>query len=357
MRRTSSTVRCTTSVGGRRLAVALSVAALVLAACGGDGDDDAGPTSTAATASAATEPSLTAPAATEPEVTEPEVTEPEVTEPITTEPLAEPAAIVPSVLCIDARSTTGDVAFAYDNQAESAVVLAPTASTVDGGAEPDQRLVPIVFAPGAVSPAFWVSSDVFGDGSLPTWTVTGPDGESRSATPDASTPACDEVLPASTTSDTREPMITVGNPALGDDGQSVVFTSELVGVPDLSVCPDGLTAGAVDIVTDNGVSPGDQLDLVEFDGPIAEWTTELFPDLDGGPGRFGRQIVAAVVLDNCSAADTPQLIWPGGRFEAVHDGVLVCIDELDGELSISTDEDDPDCRGLPGTGGSRVRPT
>jgi hypothetical protein len=258
--------------------------------------------------------------------------------------------IVPEVLCIDA-GITNDVAFAYVNEADTAVVLDASGSSVADGDAADFEFVPIVFAPGRVSPAFWITAVADGAETLPAWTVVGPDGVSRTASADAATPACTAELLEPTTADPRRPALEFGDPVVSSGGDSVTFSSELVGVPTDSVCAAGLEPQPVSITTDDG-GAGE----VSVDGPATEWVVELFPAGEG-TGRFGRQLVAAEVLDRCAAGGTTQQVWPGGAFDAIYAGVLVCVTETDGQISLATDATDPDCRsGLPGTGGTRSRP-
>ena len=248
-----------------------------------------------------------------------------------------------------------DVAFAYVNEGSEPVVLDPAASTVEGGDEVDLPFVPVVFAPGRVSPAFWITPT---DQELVegvTWTVVGPDGETRAVTADADTPICDEELLAPTTEDPREPALQFGDAVLSADGESVTFTSELVGVPEESVCAGGLEPSPVSIVTDN-VADAASAEYVAVEGATAEWTVPLAPAVEDG-SRTGAQHVGALVLDQCGADGVVQSSWPGGVFEEVYAGVRVCVAALDGVVTLTTSADDPDCNsGLPGTGGGRNRP-
>lgn len=316
----------------------LGVVGLVMSACGSD-DSKSSDTTTVDTAAPTTGASTTEP---------PAESLPEL--PGT----GAGAAIVPSVVCIDMDSLTREVAFAYVNEGD-AVVLGADDSTVENGEEADLFLVPTVFAPGTVSPAFFVSPTDMNEVTLPAWTVVGPDGETRTAQADASTPECTDELLASTTPDDRQPAFTFSSPVLTADGTGVEFTSELVGVPELSVCPEGLTAEPVLIVTDNGADPSME-GYMSFDGPVGEWTRPFLPDTGGGPTNEAVAGVAATVFDQCSFDGTTQIIWPGGAFEEIYDGVLVCVPESTSELVLSTDEDDPSCSGIPGTGGGRTRP-
>lgn len=315
---------------GPRLTAAASVVALLLQACG----DDVTTESSTATSAVTTAPSSTAPAGGADD--------------------GEAAAIVPTVVCIDTRSLTSEVAFAYVNEGD-AVVLDPSDSTVENGEEADLFLVPTVFAPGAVSPAFFISPVDPSLETLPSWTVMGPDGETRTAQADSSTPVCTDELLERTTPDDRQPAFTFSVPVLTADGTGVEYTSELVGVPELSVCPDGLASEPVLVVTDNGLDPS-MAEYISFDGQFGEWSRPFFADLGGGQTNEAVGLVAAIVLDQCSFEGTTQVIWPGGKFEDVYDGVLVCVPQTDGGLTLSTDDDDPSCTGLPSTGGGRTRP-
>jgi hypothetical protein len=334
----------------RRAAALVAALALVTTACGDDAED--APVASEVPSTTAAPEATEAPQPTDP----PDTTEaPATTEaPTVTEAPAAGAALRPEVVCRTFGDAPEDVAFAYVNEGPDAVVLDPAATTVVGGDEVDLGFVPVVFAPGRVSPAFWITPT---DQELVegvTWTIVGPDGETREATADLDTPICDEELLAPTTEDPREPQFQFGEPVLAEDGESVTFTSSVVGVPEESVCASGLEPSPVSIVIDNVAQMPS--DYVAVEGSTADWSVPLSPPAEDGT-RSGFQHVGAIVLDQCGVDGVVQATWPGGSFEDLYGGVRVCLTALDGSVTLTTSEDDPTCTsGLPGTGGGRSRP-
>ena len=303
----------------RRLLAIGSASILLLAACG---DDDESSVESSASSVAPTE----APADSAP-------------------PAAAGAAITPVALCYSNPDETTDYAFGYVNESTTAVVLDAGASTVTGTEDADLPFVPVVFAPGEVSPALWLTNSA--DGEFPSWSITGPDGETRTATADDSLEQCG--FEPEDSGDPRTPLIEITEVAAGADGTTATFVSSLTGV-DTSNCPSGLENLAPVISWDDGAGGN------VTEGPTAEWTVELNTPVGGGDGRLGFARVAALVIDQCGAGDAVQPIWPGGVFEALYTGVLVCIDESGGELVALTSQDEGDCFGPPPTGGTRSRP-
>ncbi|MDO8389069.1 MAG: hypothetical protein Q7V57_01160 [Actinomycetota bacterium] len=263
---------------------------------------------------------------------------------------APAAPLTPEVVCV-ANNGSGDgeqpdYAFAYTNDSAEPVVLSASDSVVADGEAADLMFVTKVFAPGHVSPAFFVTGDA--GGQPPSWTIVGPDGQTRTATPDEATPNCDGTLdlPPYTTDDQRDPVVEVSGLQLNADG-TVSFTTTLTGA-DTSVCPEGLDPQPTTITWDDLVGGN------VTDGPTAEWTVPQ-PQYEGNTFAY-QTIVAALVLDGCAYGDATQTIWPGGVFESLYTGVYVCIAEADGTLTASTSQNDDDCHGLPHTGGDRIRP-
>jgi hypothetical protein len=332
-----------------------AVVAALLVTSAGCGSDDTGaaggPRSTVATT---TTPPTTTPPTTTPPTTTPPTTTVAVTTttevvPATTEPdspgavgTAAPAAIVPVVVCLTFEQ---DVAFGYTNEADEVIVLAAADSRLDNSVNDDSRFVPRVFVPGTVTPAFFaVTADV---DALPEWTVVGPDGVTRTATPDADTPSCENGLGES--GDDREPGIEVGDPVRSADGSTFTFTAQVVDLPATSVCPEGLEPLAPEVFIDRRAD-GDQLaeleDLVEGDSATLEWAVP-----------FG--YAAATVIDRCAAPDgTVQSVWTDGSGVLnLREGFLVCLFDDPGPPVLWTEGSDPRCVGLPGTGGGRSRPS
>jgi len=263
---------------------------------------------------------------------------------------AAAAPLTPEVVCV-ANNGSGDgeqpdYAFAYTNDSTQPVVLSAADSALVYGEAADLVFVTRVFAPGHVSPAFFVTGDA--SGQPPSWTVVGPDGQTRTATPDESTPSCDETLdlPAYTVDDPREPIVEISDLLVNADG-SVSFTSTLTGA-DTSVCPAGLDPQPTTITWDDGIGGG----ITE--GATATWTVEKSPG--SAPTFTHRTMVAVLVIDGCAYGDDTQTVWPGGIFESLYTGVYVCIADVNGTPTASTSQEGTGCEGLPLTGGSRVRP-
>lgn len=311
---------------GRRLVGAAAVAALALiAACGSDEEILEGSTTTA------TDPAPVASAAPE---TTPTATDPP--------PPAATGAIIPEVLCF---TNDGEVAFAYVNENDTAVVLDASSSVVTGADPVDAEFVPVVFAPGRVSPAFFQSS--VPAGAPVEWSVTGPDGETRSVASDDSTPPCDDAILASTVVDDRVATLEVGEPVLGADGSTVQVQTEWVGFPETSVCPEGLEALPARLTTD------DTRVTASFDGFAGEWTGQLRPfEAD----RRAWIPVGLVVIDQCAAEGTTQSVW-SERQLGPFVGVCVVVTDSDGELTAVVENVTCDAiDDFAGTGGNRSRP-
>lgn len=309
-----------------------AAAALTLIAVGCGSDDESTDSTTAPTEA----PSDTsASAATSP-------TAPEAT--AATAAAEATAAIVPEVLCVD--DVEGEVAFAYDNQNTVAVVLDPSASVVEGAEAADEVFIARVFAPGRVSPAFFQSPTEFG-GEV-SWTVTGPDGTMATVIADDTTPSCTPELLAPTTPDDREPVLAVTDATLDASGTSVEFATTWTGIPDDSLCATGLEALPPQVTSD-----------IDFgadtaDGPDGEWSVELVP-VAGTTSGAAYASVAVLVIDQCAADGVTQSVWSDQLLQ-VYDGVLVCFTVVDGTVDVGIEGVDPECRGLPATGGGRARP-
>lgn len=309
----------------RRLLV-LGSCVLLLAACS-DSDSDSSSPTTSAPAAVTTAGAVTS-----------------------TSGAAAAAPLTPEVVCVanngSGDGTAFDYAFAYTNDSDQAVVVESVESYVDNGEEADFVFVPRVFAPGHVSPAFFITGA--GIDTPPTWTIIGPDGQTRTATPDADTPQCvDGTNPLQrTTADPRDPIVEVSGLQLNSDG-TTAFTTTLTGA-DTSACPEGLESRPTTITWDDGL--GGNI----TQGPSADWTVERFAD--GGMGFPYQTLVAVLVIDECASSDVSQKVWPGGVFESLYTGVYVCIADDNGTLTATTSQDDGDCHGLPHTGGDRIRP-
>lgn len=303
-----------------------AAAAIVAAACG-DSAPEAVPTTTADASSDAAGTTTTSTTTTTSSTTTTTSTATSTTTaaPTTTAPVA---AIEPQVVCVD----FDDVAFAYVNTGEVGLVVPPGDSSVINGDEADLALVPVVFAAGRNSPAFWVTAV---DPDLPvSWTVVGPDGVERTATSDGA-PECTNELEERVPADPRNPEISVIDLELSE-GESVVTVSlELTGVPEQSVCGQGLEPRPVAITLTASWPFGGE-EIASVDGPLLEFSA----DVPAGASAF---VVSVLVLDQCALGDVVQQSWPSGAFHEVYE-TGICLTDL--------------CAWrLPATGGGRSRPS
>jgi hypothetical protein len=62
------------------------------------------------------------------------------------------------------------------------------------------------------------------------------------------------------------------------------------------------------------------------------------------------------VIDQCAADGVTQSVWSDQLLQ-VYDGVLVCLTVVDGTVDAGIEGVDPECLGLPETGGGRARPS
>jgi hypothetical protein len=234
-----------------------------------------------------------------------------------------------------------DYAFAYTNDSAQAVVVESVESYVDNGEEAD-----FVFVPRPPRSCSRVLHHGRRQRALPTWTIIGPDGQARSATPDADTPSattmpCSSARPGCAIRSWRS------RGQLIADG-TVAFTTTLTGA-ETSACPEGLEPRPTTITWDDGIGGN------FTQGPTAEWTVERF---EGTGMAFPYQtLVAVLVVDECASSDVAQKVWPAGVFESLYTGVYVCIADDNGTLTATTSQNDGECHGLPQTGGTRVRPS
>jgi hypothetical protein len=294
---------------------------LLAVSCGSSNDDPV-----------ATEPPATdAPAVTEPAATDP----PATTEP----PAAEAAALVPEVVCV----MGSDVHFAYDNEGSAPVVVEGDGNQLSGADdEVDEPYVPTVFAPGRVSPVFVAAA--FNVATEVEWALTGPDGTTRTAAPDADTPQCTDDLLEPTTPDPRTPALEMVGITFDSATDEVTVEVELTGVPPTSVCHEAFDPEPAVI------------ELRETLGNVStEGTTATFsrPVTDYPPiGRVAAFEVISAVIDRCSFDGTTFSAWPGGEFDTLLQGQTVCISVAGAEPEVV----DGPCRDrMAPTGGTRNR--
>lgn len=151
--------------------------------------------------------------------------------PETTEAAA--AVVTPVATCADPQR--GVAYFGYTNSGDEAVEIpvgeANAVTVPDGTVLTEGQ--PAVFAPGEQDVVFW--SAFVDDGPSATWSLTGADGTTRTATTDESTPAC-EFGPTLDPPDDRE--VTVAS-SVDFDGTTATVTFSLEGLGDESRCPSG----------------------------------------------------------------------------------------------------------------------
>ena len=334
----------------RVLAVLLTGAAL--AACGSDSarttESEPGGSSVVSTAlPAVTQPSQVV--ATEPATP--------TTEPAPESAASEVGALVPEVLCVTSGLDGFDEAnvfFAVDNQSSTPVVVAdPAANLLAGVGSPgdnvDNPLVPTVFGLGRTSPAF---SAVSRSDSV-SWSLTGPDGVTRTATATIDSPVCSDDVLKSSIGDDREYLLNVAiESSEGTPPTEVSVTATPVDVTTLtSRCGAGLEA----LPTETWYLVNTELQSI--DEPLQ---LQMEPPLV--PGVRATLVASAyvdyVVVDRCAFDGVESRQWPMGpnytEFGYSDLSPEVCVTYDGTELRL---DDFTPCPGLPLTGGSRVRPS
>ena len=247
-------------------------------------------------------------------------------------------------MCINFNAATY---FGYRNEADQVVSVDPASSAVAGAEPDDEAYVPTLFAPGRVSPAFYVFAV---DPEIPvSWTITGTDGVGRTATSDPQVPECTDELLQPTVPDERTPSIEIGAPQLSADGSTVTIETTAVGVPRLSVCADGLTAEPASVRMDDGNGGSTTA------GNVSQWTADVLTFQPEGR-RVATFIVSALVVDRCSGADVTQSSWPNGAFDDMRNGLTICATVTNTTVSIDSFYGGL-CGGLAPTGGARIRPS
>ncbi len=255
------------------------------------------------------------------------------------------AALVPEVICM---GSDGEVYFAYDNESGDVVVVpGGDANSLTAGTVDDNPLLTTLFAPGRVDPAFWA----FPAGADPlVWTLVGPDGVERTATND-SLGACPPGYPGELVDDPRTPALEIVRQKLSADGTSVEVQLELVGVPETSVCNPAFESEPV------LVSIGDATSLPTAYEPTATVVAGPFEDAPSG-GQYAPIRVYPLVVDQCSSEGVTVQSWSAAdemrRLTIVPTAPTYCarVDDS-GTLTVTMYDA---CEGLPGTGGSSIRP-
>lgn len=307
----------------RRRVLLLGPLALLAVSCGGSNDEDPvatdPPAADAVTGPTSTEPATTAPASTEP-------------------PAAEAAALVPEVVC----AMGSDVHFAYDNQGSAPIVVDGEGNQLSGADELDEPYVPTVFAPGRVSPVFVAAAA--SEVTEIEWALTGPDGTTLTAAPDADTPECTDDLLEPTTPDPRTPALEVVGITLDSATDEVTVEVELTGVPPTSVCHAAFDADPALIeLRDKFSDASTEGTTATFTKPVTE-----FPPI----GRVADFEIISAVTDRCSFDGTTFSAWPGGEFDTLLAGQAVCISVAGAEPEVV---DGPCGPRIAPTGGTRNR--
>ena len=257
---------------------------------------------------------------------------------------APAAAVIPIAVC---EGHLLRLYFGYENQGAVPIHI-PTgaANELTGGHPGDNPLATTLFAPGRVEVAFWAFAPD-GGGTLE-WTITGSDGVARTARADASLPPCPDGFPADGTGDDGAPtLITTG--VLSAAGDAVEFQIELTGLDETSVCPAGLTPGPVLASVGDGSSFPDGIET------SASVVARLLPDTSGLGGQLASTLVVPIVVDQCTAAGVTARSWRTAGRDALNVDVQVC-GRVDATGTLTVDQTLGSC-GLPGTGGSSIRPT
>jgi hypothetical protein len=207
----------------------------------------------------------------------------------------------------------------------------------------DEPYVPTVFAPGRVSPVFVAAA--FSEATEVEWALTGPDGTTRTAAPDADTPECTDDLLEPTTPDPRTPALEVVGITFDSAADEVTVEVELTGVPPTSVCHEAFVPDPALIeLSDKFGDASTEGTTATFTKPVTE-----FPPI----GRVASFDIISAVIDRCSFDGTTFSAWPGGEFDTLLvAGQSVCISVAGAEPEIV----DGPCGALPpATGGTRNR--
>lgn len=261
-------------------------------------------------------------------------------------------AITPVAFCSDGERTY----FGYTNDSDAPVVIpAGTANRVfDADTEVPVRL-PTVFAPGQVGPVFWANESAV----PPTWSVTSPDGTTRTARLVPGLPFCTETEETINIPDDRSPKLEVTFSALptgstNPDRLTVTYTA--TGIPELSVCPTGLTPLPPTVGTD------DAFESPFVDGRVytetIDFVPRFVPQFESVEVHRAGTARALLVFDNCAFGSTVSTTWAmTPAFERARRGGAYCFEDVAGVVTLT--RDDFFCElapiRLPATGGVRKR--
>jgi hypothetical protein len=217
------------------------------------------------------------------------------------------------------------------------------------GENVDNPLVPTVFGLGRTSPAF---SAVSRSDSV-SWSLTGPDGVTRSATATIDSPTCTEDLLQSSIGDDRDFSLEFG--IVSAAGTPPTDLRLLIAPTDPSTirsrCGAGLEAlpAQTRYLVNGELRPvGEPLEL-QMEPPLVP---------DARVTHVASAYVDYVVVDRCAFDGVESQQWPMGpnytEFGYFDLSPDVCVTYDGTELRL---DDFTPCPGLPVTGGSRVRPS
>ncbi len=277
--------------------------------------------------------------------------------------IAQPASITPEVLCVTRFDTSSPdpanaskIYFGYTSSATTAVTIAAGADNALAGVDvTDAALMPTVFVPGHISPAFWAVPPGNGDQSIPSWTLKGPDGKSVTVGATTSTPQCTDAL-LNASNDTRTPDVAFSYKTLPENepATEVDLFVAVLGVPDVSLCAVGFTPQPAIVWTEDGNGESQVI------GSTVHRKVQLIQVTGAGTAEThlsGQTSVSVGVADACSADGTVLKSWPIGRsFERLRDGILVCFSSVEGKVAMTL-QDEPASCDLPLTGGVKIRST
>lgn len=263
-----------------------------------------------------------------------------------------PASITPFAVCVDSVNGGGEIErgndaiyFGYEVSGSQPVVVPPGLdNAVNDALVGDDPNVPTVFAPGRVDIAFLAITSI--DGALPSWTIRGPDGVSRTATAEDSTAFCTPELVAPGGADDRTLSVDYSFRTLPEGSDTVdqlEVTATVSGLPELSTCPAGLDPRPLLVELDLG----DARTIGTTGRVVLDIESVFRLDLVEVRGVGFRSAVR--VTDVCGAGDSVSEAWPVNLdLEDWAAGGAVCV-EVNGTTAARVD-----CAVIPATGGIRA---
>lgn len=255
-------------------------------------------------------------------------------------------AITPIAECYSALDS--GLYFGYRNDNTTPVVIPEgDANRLSGNDSFDNPMLTTLFAPGEVTHAFWTYDD--GDGGPVEWSLTGPDGVTRTAsTASESLPACEN--PITVAGDTRQPVVDA-TAELSADGTEVTFDVTLTGVPATSVCNGAFTAEPALVgLGDGSALPTGYETTATVTLPLRDPILQ-----DVTYTKIAELVTYGLVVDRCSYDGTTVTSWPAPTpIFSLAFGSVFCA-ELGDDGTLTTFETAASCE-LSFTGGSPSRP-